>query len=347
MTTFSRRDYLKLTGAAAVGGALGGLRIDAATAQNAPVVLRHGVQRGAIGCMKAALAIVEAKHGLKFDQRTFNDATAVILAMAQKELELGNVTAQHVVRAIDQQIPLVVVCGWAGGHNVLVTNADINLKKDDMEGFKALVASRKAANNKIKIGTPTGSQQHLKLIYFLKQNKVDPEKDVDIVNITFPDHLRALDGKQIDMAMTLSAFASLAIVKQAARLFHHVYGPAYGRWEVGFAVRRDLVDQKPDIVQKVVDAHVDAMKLFIDDMPKRLELEATQSSFPPAVIEMEQRDFLHLTYKVAVDDIKRTAREMAEVGWVNRDLSGEVDKYVDVSFLEKTTGLPKAQVSIF
>jgi ABC-type nitrate/sulfonate/bicarbonate transport system substrate-binding protein len=332
----------------AASASLSGLGLSGpAFGQAAPVVVRDGVQRGAIGAIKSALLEVGPKHGLTYDLKTFNDATAVILAMAQKELEMGNVTAQHVVRAIDQGIDLSVVVGWGGGYNVLVTNPDVALKKDDIAGFKALVASRKAANNKLKIGTPTGSQQHLKLIYFLKENKVDADKDVDVINVTFPDHPRALDGRQVDMVMTLAPFASLAIVKGSGKLFYHVYGKSYGQWEIGFAVRRDLIKDKPDLVQKIVDSHVDGMKMFMDDMPKRLELEKRQSGFPPPVIEMEQRDFLKLTYKVAINDIKRTAREMAEVGWVKRDLSGEVDKYVDLRFLEKTTGLSKAQLSVF
>ncbi|MBA3650108.1 MAG: alanine--tRNA ligase, partial [Chthoniobacterales bacterium] len=48
-----------------------------AMAQDA-IVLRHGVQRGAIGAIKSALVDVEGKYGLKYDLKTFNDATAVI-----------------------------------------------------------------------------------------------------------------------------------------------------------------------------------------------------------------------------------------------------------------------------
>jgi NitT/TauT family transport system substrate-binding protein len=348
MLTDSRRSYLKLAGLVAASASFGGFGLAArAFAQPAPAVVRDGVQRGAVGAIKSGLLEVGPAHGLTYDLKTFNDATAVILAMAQKELEMGNITGQHVVRAIDQGIDLSVVIGWGGGYNVLVANPNVNLNKDDIAGLKALVVSRKAASNKVKIGTPTGSQQHLKLIYFLKQNGIDADRDVDVINITFPDHPRALDGRQVDMVMTLAAFASLAIVKGSGKLFYHVYGQNYGQWEIGFAVRRDLIKDKPDLVQKIVDSHVDGMNMFMDDIPKRLELEERQSSFPPTVIEMEQREFLKLTYKVGIDDIKRTAREMAEVGWVRRDLSGEVEKCVDLQFLEKKTGLSKAQLSVF
>lgn len=347
MSNYSRRSVLKLTGLAAAAAPLSSFGLSTSAFAQTPVVIRDGVQRGAIGAIKSALLEVGPKHGLQYDLKTFNDATAVILAMEQKELDMGNVTAQHVVRAIEQGINLAVVVGWGGGYNTLVVNPDIKLAKDDIAGFKALVKSRKAAGNPLKIGTPTGSQQHLKLISFLQNNGVDPVKDVDVVNVTFPDHPRALDGRQVDMVMTLAPFASLAIVKGSGKLFYHVYGKNYGKWEVGFAVRRDLIKDKPELVQKIVDSHVDGMKMFMDDMPKRLELEKRQSALPLAALEMEQRDFLNLSYKIAVDDIKRTAREMAKVGWVKRDLSDQVDSYVDLTFLEKTTGLSKAKLSVF
>jgi NitT/TauT family transport system substrate-binding protein len=345
MIQASRRSCLQGAAAAAIGTAISGMTFDPSRSQDVPT-LRHGVQRGAIGALKTGLLQVEAQYGLKYDLKTFNDATAVILAIAQKELDLGNITAQHVVRAIDQGIDLSVVCGYGGGYNVLVANTDLKLEKGDLAGLKSLVLSRKSGN-KVKIGTPTGSQQHLKLVYLLKQNDIDPDRDVDIVNVGFPDHVRALDGKQVDMVMTISSFASMAAVNGVGKIFYHVYGSNYGKWELGIAVRRDLVTDKPDLVQKIVGSHVGAMKLFMDDMPKRIEMEEKQSSFPPAVVEMEQRDFVQLSYKVVIDDIKRTAKEMAGLGWVQRDLSPEVDKYVDLVFLEKVTGLPKPQLTVF
>ncbi|MGE4339166.1 MAG: hypothetical protein AB7E55_24805, partial [Pigmentiphaga sp.] len=82
--------------------------------------VRHGLQRGAMGALKTTLPIVQEKYGLRYDQLIFNDATAVILAMDQGEIDLGNLAAQHVVRAIDQGMELVLVAGWGGGYNVLM-----------------------------------------------------------------------------------------------------------------------------------------------------------------------------------------------------------------------------------
>lgn len=317
-----------------------------ASQASAQDTVRHGLQRGALGALKVALPMVQDKYKLKYDLKTFNDSTTVILALEQKELEIGNLTAQHVVRAIDEGMNLVVVVGWGGGYNVLFGNKDMPLARDDFAGLKKLVADRKAAGNKVKIGVPTGSQQHLKLTYLLQANAIDA-KDIDIVNVPFPNHVRAVDGKEVDMAMTIAAFAAMAVHTTGAKVFHHAYGKGAGQWEIGQAVRRDLVKDKPEFVQRIVSSHVDAMKMFVTDVVKQVELEQKEATFPKPVVEMIQRDFLRLTFKVTLDDIRLTAKQMHALGWAKKDHSAEVEKYVDLSFLAKATGLTEKELSGF
>lgn len=310
-------------------------------------VVRHGLQRGALGALKVTLPMVQDKYKLKYDLKTFNDSTTVILALEQKELEIGNLTAQHVVRAIDEGMNLVVVIGWGGGYNVLFGGKDMALAKDDFAAFKKLVADRKAADKKLKIGVPTGSQQHLKLTYLLKRNGIDGAKDLDIVNVPFPNHVRSVDGREVDMAMTIAPFAALAVNNTGAKTFHHVYGKDSGQWEIGQAVRRDLVRDKPEFVQRIVSSHADAMKMFVADTAKQIEFEQKDASFPKPVAEMVQKDFLRLTIKVTIDDIKLTAKQMHELGWAKKDHSADVEKYVDLSFLAKATGMSEQELKGF
>jgi NitT/TauT family transport system substrate-binding protein len=323
--------------------ALGLASMAPASAQD---VVRHGLQRGALGALKVTLPLVQDKYKLKYEMKTFNDSTTVILAMEQKELEMGNLTAQHVVRAMDEGMNLVVVIGWGGGYNVLFGDKDTTLAKDDMAGLKALVTSRKAAGNPVKIGVPTGSQQHLKLSYLLKSNGIG-DRDVTILNIPFPNHIRAVDGKEVDMAMTIAPFAALGVATTGAKVFHHVYGPGAGRWEIGQAVRRDLVKDKPDLVQRIVASHAEAMNMFVADTAKQIELEQKETTFPKPVVEMIQKEFLRLTIKVTVDDIKLTAKQMHEVGWAKKDHSADVEKYVDLTFLAKATGMTEQELKGF
>ncbi len=342
---------MRLLAAGAAAGGLGavGVAVPSGTAraqQAPPATIRAGLQRGALGSMKVALPMVAGKHNLTFTQNIFNDSTAVILALQQKQLDWGNITSQHVIRWIDQGMDLVLVSGFGGGYNVLVTASKLDLAKGDMAAFKALVDRRKGSN-KLKIGVPTGSLQHLKLVTFLNGLAINPDQDVDILNIPFPEHPRALDGGQIDMAMTLAAFGALSIVNGSGKFFDHLYGAGLGQWEVGFAVRKDMVKDTPDVVQRIVSSSVDAMRLFMNDLPKCLEFEKKESSFPPPVIEMEQKEFVRYSYRLVLADLQRTAKEMHQIGWVKTDYSDVVQNYVDYSFLEKATGESRQQLMGF
>ncbi|MGE4340026.1 MAG: ABC transporter substrate-binding protein, partial [Pigmentiphaga sp.] len=290
---------------------------------------------------------VQEKYGLRYELLIFNDATAVILAMDLGEIDLGNLAAQHVVRAIDQGMELVLVAGWGGGYNVLMAGNQIELERDDFKGFKALVDQRKAERRPVRIGVPTGSQQHMHLVYFLDDIGVDAERDVQIMNIPFPTLPRSLDSGEVDFVMSLAPFAAMILDGGMGSLFHHLYGGDRGQWEIGFAVPRSMIEKNPELVQKIVDSHVEALNLFKDDLSMQVKFETDEGSFPKSIVEIVQGEFLNHSYRIDLEDIQRTARMMHELGWTRADHSQAIEDYVDFSFLEKATGESREQLSQF
>ena len=83
--------------------------------------VRGGLQIGAMGALRTTLPAASGKHDITFEAKDFRDSTAVLLALEQNELDIGNTTTQHLIRAISENIPVRWVCGWGGGYNVLVT----------------------------------------------------------------------------------------------------------------------------------------------------------------------------------------------------------------------------------
>src|SRR3954462_5718062 len=116
--SISRRDFGKALGTVAIGAPLATMVIRPAQAAD-PV--REGLQIGAMGALRTTLPEANKKQDLVFDATDFCDSTAVLLAIEQGELETGNTTIQHLIRAISENIPVKWVCGWGGGYNVLVS----------------------------------------------------------------------------------------------------------------------------------------------------------------------------------------------------------------------------------
>lgn len=299
-------------------------------------VVRHGIQIGALGALRVTLPEVGAKYRLKYDIKDFNDSTAALRALEQGELEIANTTSQHLVRALSEGIDVVWVAGWGGGYNVLVASRAFEVPPSNPAALKAAIDARKTATP-VKIAVPTGSLQHAKLIGFLRSAKVDPDRDVQIVNVPFPNHPRALEAGEVDLAMTLAGFGALAIEKSGAHLVQHVFDAGAGKQEVGFIVHRRLIQRNPDLVQRIVSSHAEAMKLFIGNMDKQIEFEKKYSRFPESVVVMAERGFLRYDYRTNVADLKTMAKDMQQLGWAKEDLSSRIDQALDLSFLSKAT----------
>ncbi len=315
-----------------------------ATGAAAQDTVRHGIQIGALGALRTTLPLVQEKFKLKYEIKNFRDSTEALRALDQGELQIANTTAQHLVRAISQGIDVVWVAGWGGGYNVLVAGKDFALSGTKDADVKAAILKRKATSP-VKIGVPTGSMQHAKLLQYLTLIGIDPAKDVQIVNVPFPSQPRALQGGEVDLAMTLAGFGALAIEKSGAKLVKHLFGGPFGKQEIGFIVQRSLIEKNPDLVARIVGSHVEAMNMFIGDMDKQIAFEKKYSRFPPAVIEMAERKWLRYHYRTNVTDLKAMAKQLNGLGWMKTDLSPKIDSVLNFTFLSKASGKSVAELS--
>jgi len=340
--SITRRDLGKALSSAGTGLVLPAMLARHAYAADA---FREGLQIGAMGALRTTLPSLDKKYDLALDVKDFRDSTSVLLAIEQGELEIGNTTTQHLIRAVSENIPVKWVCGWAGGYNVLVSRKGLDLKPNDAAALKSQVASRKQSGKPLLIGVPTGSLQHAKLAIYLKSIGIDPDKDVQIANIPFPNHPRVLEASEVDLAMTLSAFGAIAIERGDAALFLHLFGGSFGKQEVGFIVTEKLIKEKPALLQRIVNAHVDAIKSFMGQPDKQIEFEKKYSRLPDAVIAMQEREFLQYNFRTNVADIKTMARELHQLGWVKEDFTSKVDSFIDFSFVARASGLPPAELS--
>ncbi len=307
--------------------------------------VRFGAVIGALGALRTALPGVETRHGLKYDIKDFPETTSSLLALDQGQLDVANITSQHLVRAVSEGMDVVWVCGWGGGYNVLVARKGFDMPTGGDAALRETLLARRRRGKPVTIGVPTGSMQHAKLSSYLKSLGIDGERDARIVNIPFANHPRALEAGEVDMAMTLGVFGAIAIDKGDARLVRHLFGDGQGKQEIGFAVSRSLIRAKPELVQHIVGSLVEAMKTFMGDPDRRIELERKYSRLPDAVIGMQERQFLKYDYRTNVADLKIMAKELRQLGWVREDYSDRIDKYVDFAFLAKATGQSPAQLS--
>ena len=98
----TRRVFAKALGATAAGVALPALLTRSRLPADA---FRDEFQIGAMGALRTTLPAAGSKYDLAFDAKDFRDSTSVLLAIEQGELDIGNTTTQHLIRAISENIP--------------------------------------------------------------------------------------------------------------------------------------------------------------------------------------------------------------------------------------------------
>lgn len=338
----TRRGLVKAAGATTAAFALPAFQNTNAWAAD---TVREGLQIGGMGALRTTLGSAATTESFKPEFADFQDSTSALLALEQGSLDVVNTTSQHLIRAINENIPVKWVCGWGGGYNVLLARKNIGLKKGDAASLKSLVASRKQSGKPLTIGVPTGSMQHAKLSIYLKSIGVDPDKDIQVANIPFPNHPRVLEAGEVDLAMTLSAFGALAINNGDAELFLHLFDGSFGKQEIGFIVTDKLIKDKPELVQRIVNAHVAAIRTFMGQPEKQIEFERKYSRLPEPVIALQEREFLRYNFRTNVADIRKMAGELHQLGWVKEDFGAKVDRFVDLSFAVKASNLSADEMS--
>lgn len=115
-----------------------------------------------------------------------------------------------------------------------------------------------------RIGYPRGASQEILLKLALREQGIDPDTDVELVNLPFSDMADAMATGQI------AAFSSAELGPSIARLdgaqdVLSPYESPVGRVNIVLMTTGALAEESPETVQEVVDAHVEATGLMVDD----------------------------------------------------------------------------------
>ena len=143
-------------------------------------------------CLPMSLTPGLAK-GVEIEATGFNSGNDVLTALVSKSIDVAQVTYLHYVTALDKGFDVVAVSGQINGGSECISSNKLALPGEDWAAFKAVVPKAKAGGQPLKVAASRGNAQDIHMRgAFLKQG-VDPNKDVQFVNIPNPaDHFAAL-----------------------------------------------------------------------------------------------------------------------------------------------------------
>ena len=192
-----------------------------------------------------------------------------------------------------------------------------------------------------KIGYVPGSSQEIVLRLTLAAEGIDPDTDVEMINIGYAEMADALSRGDIDAFSGAEVGASIAKLAGAVSVTSP-YETGIGRVNIGLATNSGVMDSDAELVEAMVETHIKATNYLLGDKQAWVDGVQNQFTFDPEVLDSAVgniwlRSSLDDEYIAQVDEL---ARQMVAIGSI--DSAPAITDYLHTQFLEAsaTAGTP-------
>jgi NitT/TauT family transport system substrate-binding protein len=269
-----------------------------------------------------------AKYNITMEQVMFQRFADARTALASGDIDITAFGPQDISLALGQGTrTLVGVAGVGSGNDCLIVR-----KGEDIKDWKAL--STKA------IGVGAGSISWLKFAASTQENGVDYSK-LKVVNIMGGggNYLKALQAKEIDMAVVWQPFCAQGILDGVAQYptIDHNKSRTVGGLIAVLAVNRTFMEKNRDAVQRLVAAYVDVLKYAQANADKWAKIYSERAGLPEAVA-VESVRITRLDPVLPLESIKRISKYLSDNGVIARDVMADLPQSYTYEFLSKATG---------
>jgi NitT/TauT family transport system substrate-binding protein len=263
---------------------------------------------------------------------------ASLLAAGQADVATLSVPAFATV-VVKDAVPgglTIISDNYQDGHPGNATNSFMVLKDSPIKSVSDLKGKKIGIN-------AFASAVDLALRVVLKKNGLDPRRDVEIVEIAFPNIASAIREKRIDCGVLVIPFLAVEAPKGDLRpLF--TGGDAFGPSSVIFQVTTNsFLKDHPDAVRAFLADYVDGLAWFYDraNRDKAIEIVSAFTKSPKEVLDSyfaTDRDYYRdPSGCVSAESIQKPLDAMFGEKLVNRSI--DASKYTNLSYLPKPCAL--------
>jgi NitT/TauT family transport system substrate-binding protein len=272
------------------------------------------------------------KYGLDAEVKSFASGPAVSRALATKELDLayvGFLPTYHDMLRGGLSVAVVAKASYGLGSILVRKDSGINALKD-LKG-KKVAGSRKNSGNDVI----------LRAFLLRELGGLDPEADVQVIQMGEENKGEVVMNKQVDAAMTVEPFTTQYLLGgQTKVIVNTVEAAPHHPWYV-LVVRSDFLKENRDAVVRAVRAHVDAVKFLNATAGEGNELIARAFKQDGVTTEVARlaRERVGFDYAITDKDMEFLDRE---IGW-SRSLGiaknpQKAAELVDLSLLKEVVG---------
>lgn len=190
-----------------------------------------------------------APEGVTFEIVTFDSSPDIKNAVVSGSVDFGVAGVPSAISGASAGQDVVVVAAAADGGSGIIG-------REGLDGVESLEG--------LKVGYPKGSSQEILLRMTLDAAGMDADSDVELVNLPFSDMASALAAGRIDAFSSAELGPSTALQAGAVQVASPYETPV-GKVNIGLYTTGALVDEDPELVQDVVDAHIAATEHMAAD----------------------------------------------------------------------------------
>lgn len=294
-----------------------------------PVTLTVGYQK--VGHLAPMILIADDLKKLGVDLKLvefvrYADARTALLAGS---LDMASVGPADLAIALAQgSTNIVGLMGVGSSPKYVVAGKDVKLEKwEDIKGKKIAIAP--------------GSAVWFQFAATLVEKNI-PYNSFTAVNIQGggANFDQALKKGEIDAIVTWEPFESIPVLEgygYFAKNLEYGSSKAVGP-ELGLiAASKNAVDTKKDAVERFVWAYLKSQEAMAKSPKAFADAYAKLSGMTPE-LAAKASEVIKLGEVVSPDQIKRQAKAFADLGVIQKDVSGDVEKHWDGSFVTKALG---------
>jgi NitT/TauT family transport system substrate-binding protein len=243
-------------------------------------------------------------------------------ALLAGSLDMCGTTIVTAIIAASKGEPVVIVSGLSNKCSALVVKQDSDIKTvADLKGKK--------------IAYVPGTMHYLLLLEALRNNGLDPQKDVELVRIDFFDMGQALAQGTVDAFYSGEPYPSMAVSEGYGRiLLYPDDKEGFGIINSAMITTKDEIKNNPEVIQKLVTAHAKATEYLNKDKDQWLN-KAAGFGTDRKVLDVAA-DNIQLFWKIDnnyIKSVKTLAQRMFEQGLITK--IPDVDAMFDLSFNDK------------
>jgi ABC-type nitrate/sulfonate/bicarbonate transport system substrate-binding protein len=270
------------------------------------------------------------KYGIKIESVNFNNSVDVMTSLVNGQIDVGIMTAAHVIRAVDTGVDLVEIAGNSRGNVSIITSSKLDLKPGDWKGL--LEATRK---KKLRIASSRGSINELLSIACLVQNGLDPDKDFELVNISnFAQHAQALRSGEFDVVFSTEPSGSQMVDEGIGTRFSRSDVTPAGGIHTDYSVRREWLDKNRAKAKAFLQAMHEAVEWLNADRDRTLA--EAKKAFPmkteALLLALGENRW---DMGVGLTETQALAKIAVDRKFASRDVSADLPRVLDDTLLKE------------